>query len=186
MGLFGKNKEEEVPSLPALPAENELVLPSKNDLPEVPTGLPEIETTELPALPYIEPKGTYPVITQPITPAQGMQKSHFDLRKPIKPLSPPETPIINEFEPEPEPINRPRKTTTKPSEPIYIRLDKFETTVETFEEIKNKIIEIEELLQKTKEIKQKEEQELTEWEREIQMIKTRIETIDKNIFNKLD
>ncbi len=41
-------------------------------------------------------------------------------------------------------------------------------------------------LQKTREIKQKEEQELEEWEREIQIMKSRIASIDQTIFNQLD
>ncbi|GAI51278.1 unnamed protein product, partial [marine sediment metagenome] len=75
---------------------------------------------------------------------------------------------------------------TKKSEPIFIRLDKFQTAIEIFEEIKTQVQEIDNLLKKTKEIKIKEEQELSDWEREIQIIKSRIDLIDKNIFNKLD
>ena len=78
------------------------------------------------------------------------------------------------------------RPSTKRAKPIYIRLDKFETTVESFSEIKNKIIEIESLLKQIKDIKIKEENELNEWERELQVIKARIEFIDKNIFNRLD
>ena len=63
MGWFSKKKEgeeqEEVPKLPELPEQNSLVLPSKEDLPELSKisnkdkELPEIETNEinLPQLP---------------------------------------------------------------------------------------------------------------------------------------
>lgn len=193
MGLFGKNKKEEegeIPSLPELPTtDRDLVLPSKADLPEVPAGLPEIETQELPSIPNIEPIKTPQEIIKTAVSAPKMQKSRFDIKEtgplpPLKPLKQPDLPRTLEITPEgPKTFGR---QIIKKAEPIYIRLDKFETTVETFEEIKNKIEEIEELLQKTKEIKQKEEQELIEWEREIQMIKVRIESIDRNIFNKLD
>lgn len=74
----------------------------------------------------------------------------------------------------------------KENKPIYIRLDKFKAGLESFEEIKNKIRDIEELLLNIREIKQKEEIELNEWEREIQIIKSRIESIDSNVFGKLD
>jgi hypothetical protein len=74
----------------------------------------------------------------------------------------------------------------KKAEPVFIRLDKFETTIEAFEEIKGKIIEIEDLLKKIKEVKTKEEEELVNWEKDIQIIKGRIDSIDKNIFSKLD
>jgi len=78
------------------------------------------------------------------------------------------------------------KSYSKEAKPVYIRLDKFNETLKTFEDIKYKIKEIENLLQKTKEIKTKEEQELAEWEREIQIIKTRIDGIDKNIFDRIE
>ena len=77
-------------------------------------------------------------------------------------------------------------THTKEIEPIYVRLDKFQTTVQAFQEIKTKVEDIENLLTKIKDIKEKEERELNEWENEIQIIKSRIEAVDKNIFDKLE
>ena len=47
-------------------------------------------------------------------------------------------------------------------------------------------MEIEKLLIKTKHIRAKEQEELEDWEREIKMIKTRVESIDKSILHKLD
>lgn len=189
MGWFSKKKEveeqEEVPKLPELPEQNNLVLPSKEDLPELSRisnkdkELPEIKTdeTDLPRLP--EPEfGFQEPIKKPITKPQEMQKSKFS-PLPKVPFKKPE----HEIKPEPMLPTQPPKIKEKP---IYIRLDKFEATEESFEEIKNKLIEIESFLKKIREIKTKEEQELEDWEREIQVIKTRIESIDKNIFNKLD
>ena len=78
-----------------------------------------------------------------------------------------------------------KKVFTKDTEPIYIRLDRFQTTIESFEEIKSKINEIESLLNKTKEIRAKEERELEEWEHELGAIKSKLDLIDKNIFEKV-
>jgi hypothetical protein len=203
MGLFGKKEKEEIPSLPELPETNELVLPSKDDLPDVPPGLPEIETSNLPGLPTIEvnempqqqiknaisspgelaiPNSQVPAISAP---PQAMQKSKFEITKSPQQMKNQSLPRTIEIEPG-KPMRNFERPATQKAEPVYIRLDKFEVTVSVFEEIKNKITEIEESLIKTKEIKQKEEEELIEWEREIQMIKTKIDSIDKNIFNKLD
>lgn len=190
MGWFSKKKEveeqEEVPKLPELPEQDNLVLLSKEDLPELPKisnkdeELPEIKTNEtnmLPKLPEPEFEFQEP-IKKPITKPQEMQKSKFS-PLPKVPIKKPET----EINPEPRLPTQPPKIKEKP---IYIRLDKFEATEESFKEIKNKLIEIESFLKKIREIKTKEEQELEDWEREIQIIKTRIESIDKNIFNRLD
>ncbi len=78
------------------------------------------------------------------------------------------------------------KTEIKKPEPIYIRLDKFDTTNETLKEAKNKIRKIEDLLKKIKETRKKEETELEEWEKEIYIIKTKLDFIDKDVFNKLN
>ncbi len=197
MGLFKKKKEEteeaipKLPELPKLPKSELPVLPSEY-LPDVPAGLPQIETQPvpkeiqtLPTLPDLpdsknEKNFNQNMIKNEIEKPErlpGFQKSNFP------------NPKIN-FKPKrtlelSPPIIRTPKLTKK-AEPIFVRLDKFQTTIEIFEEIKTKIQEIDNFLKKTKEIKTKEEQELSEWEREIQIIKSRIDLIDKNIFNKLD
>ena len=177
MGWFSHKKEEipiETPQLPELPSiENEF--PANQSL-----GTPPVEISPLPNSPpkNIEIKST-------INSPGEMKKSNFN---PIEsqitsppthnPITPIKTMELSEN------IQIPKLT--KKAEPVYIRLDKFETTIDAFNEIKNKILEIEKLLRKTKEIKMQEEKELDDWERELQIIKTRIESIDKNIFNKLD
>jgi hypothetical protein len=203
MGLFGKKSKEEVPSLPELPSSGELVLPSKDDLLDSPPEVPEIEVNDLPPLPKMGnselpqeqikntisppdlPTNNLPVPDMP----EKMQKSNFEIPKPSKKHL---NAIGKEDLPRTIEIEKGMSNQTferalvKKAEPVYVRLDKFEETVEIFEEIKKKIKDMEEVLQKTREIKQKEEDELIEWEREIQIIKTRIDSIDKNIFNKLD
>lgn len=73
------------------------------------------------------------------------------------------------------------KSLPKKEDSVYIRLDKFQATMQAFRDILTRIREIEDLLARTKEIKTREEKELEEWEREIQAIKIRINSIDKEI-----
>ena len=194
MGLFKKKKEVEteediptLPELPELPGAPELpTLPSEY-IPDVPAGLPEIETYSL--------SQTLPTLhSNQIKRDFNQQTIKNEIRRPEIPKST-LMPSISQNTPrtiEPkrtlELSTPPKKIPpmTKKLEPVFIRLDKFQTTLETFEEIKEKIEEIEELLSRTREIKQKEEQELADWEREIQTIKARIDLIDRTIFNKLD
>ncbi|MFA6022938.1 MAG: hypothetical protein WC781_02515 [Candidatus Pacearchaeota archaeon] len=70
----------------------------------------------------------------------------------------------------------------KKAEPLFIKLEKFESTISTFNEIKMKISEIESLLRNIREIKLKEEKELSDWEKEIEMIKARLDQIDREVF----
>ena len=76
--------------------------------------------------------------------------------------------------------------TTRKIEPIFVRLDKYETSLESFNEIKRKLIQIETLLHDIKEIKRREDIELEEWEKELQTIKVWLNNIDKTLFSKLD
>ena len=74
----------------------------------------------------------------------------------------------------------------KKSEPVFIRIDKFEESLNVFEEAKQKISEIERMLEDIKELKETEEKELSNWEREMQHIKTQIERVDRDIFSKIE
>jgi hypothetical protein len=74
---------------------------------------------------------------------------------------------------------------SKKQEPLYIKLEKYENVISTFNEIKLRITEIESLLKNIKEIKMKEEKELDDWEREIHTIKSRLEQIDQEIFKDI-
>jgi len=75
---------------------------------------------------------------------------------------------------------------SKKIEPVYIRIDKFKTAIQGFQETQKRVAEIESLLKNIKETKQKEDEELRKWERELETMKARIDSIDNGIFSKLD
>jgi len=199
MAWFKKKKEqetqEEIPKLPGLPEPVKFSLPT---LPEPISNETQKDLPELPTLPELKTETNFNpnIIKQEImAPKKEMQKSQFNNINPSS-IKTSNQPTYHQPPNYPQQIKsqkaitslkiNPPKSRIKEAEPIYVRLDKFEASLESFEEIKRKITEIEEILRKTKEVKQKEEQELEEWEREIQIIKSRITAIDKTIFNKLD
>ena len=187
MGWFNKKKKEDeldASMLPELPDISEFNLQSQ--LPEVPPGL----SNELLSLPPIQPPSLPPIqlpFSQTINPLSSKPvpggKIIRSKQLPYQKFSPTNYPIKEEFMEMEEPQFE--SSIHKKIEPLYIRLDKFETIVNSIKEMQNKIREIEELLSRTKEIKIKEEKELEEWEKEIQGIKSRMDFIDKNVFNKL-
>ncbi len=71
------------------------------------------------------------------------------------------------------------------TEPIFIRIDRFEEALKIFNETKKKIFEIERILEDIKKVKEKEESELKTWEDEIRSMKEQIEKVDKDIFSKI-
>jgi len=72
------------------------------------------------------------------------------------------------------------------AEPVFVRIDKFQNALKSFNEIKKQIAAIEDYLGEVKEIKAKEEQELEEWDKEIIEIKSKLDSIDREIFDKLE
>ncbi len=71
------------------------------------------------------------------------------------------------------------------TEPIFIRIDRFEEALKIFNETKGKILEIDRVLEDIRKVKEKEESELKIWENEISYIKEQIEKVDKDIFSKI-
>ena len=74
----------------------------------------------------------------------------------------------------------------KKTEPVFVRIDKFEQTLKTFEKAREKVTEIESMLKNIKKLKESEDKELAEWARQIQTTKEQIERVDKEIFSKIE
>ncbi len=72
------------------------------------------------------------------------------------------------------------------AEPIFIRLDKFEDSLNTFQKTKDKINEIEKMLRDIKTLKDEEEKELEYWEQELKSIRSQIDRIDEDLFSKIE
>ncbi len=183
MGLFSRKKKKEEEQ------KQEGEIPTLPELPELPTMAPQLQpigeprisekpttqeigtiTPTIPELPGIETKIPKPITTPPKP-------------LPLPPITSPMTREINsETSSEIAPLFKP---VPKKIEPLFIKLDKFEGAMNTLEDTKQKISEIESLLTNIKEIKSREEQELTNWQKEIQEIKIKINTLDKELFGKL-
>lgn len=180
MGLFKKKqKKEEIPKLPELP--EPLELPK---LPEVETSYPK----NLPQLPQ------YPSNTLGNQLSQNTIKEAVTGKKEgevgaanLPQLHKIKSPLGSELH-KISPIETPKKIEkrTKSKKPVFIRIDKFEESLDIFEETKNKIMEMEKMLIEIKELKEKEEKELSEWEAQIQTIKNQTEKVERDIFSKIE
>jgi len=82
---------------------------------------------------------------------------------------------------------KPRMPQFKPisKEPVYIRIDKFEEALNMLSDAKNKVSEMEDMLRHIKKIKEEEENELKDWEAEIQKIKSDFEKMDNELFSRI-
>jgi hypothetical protein len=74
----------------------------------------------------------------------------------------------------------------KMKEPIFVKIDKFKDALASFELIKEKLAEIDNLLKKIRETRAQEQAEFDSWEKEIEEIKARVEGIDAKLFSKVE
>ena len=131
-------------------------------------------------------------VPKPNIPMPPVQKQNYSQNDSyIQKFKPPQIQDIGEFQNQNQSTNR-FEGSIKPvvknmvprdkEQPVFIRLDKFQATIDAFRDIRSKIREIEDLLAKTREIKAREEKELDDWEREIEAMKIKIEAIDREMF----
>lgn len=198
MGWFSNKKEEKSSSLPELPdlPEN-LVLPEKEDVEfkrplSVEVGPIPQESQRIPPRPRINDDFNQQQIKRAVTERNKsfgeMQRSKFEItpskiKEPGFEASEYEIPklVRNILRKE-----TPKKVIGKRGESVYIRVDKFESALDIIEQIKTKITEIERALEKTRRINEQEEAEIQSWESEIQHIKLKLESVDKEIFNDIE
>lgn len=168
-------KKEEFGGVPELP-----------ELPPLPEFSSDIKTrsdikNELPPLPsfpssYIGEKMTSEAVKHAI---KGPEEFKVNISKmpkrtrEIEETFPVRTSVVKEISPSIKP------------EPVFIRIDKYQNALSQLQEIKKRLMEIDNLLKDIKEIRTREEAELQQWEEEISDAKTKLNNIDKTIFQKI-
>ena len=71
------------------------------------------------------------------------------------------------------------------SEPLFVRIDKFQDAKKNLEEIEKKLRDMEAILVKIGETNEREEKEVAGWKEDMRTIKSHLEEIDSNVFNKI-
>lgn len=188
MGLFKRNQKEnmEIPQLPELP-----------DLPK----LPEINdnpTNRLPLYPNsFNQKFSQNLIKEAVSgkeegDEEAWEADEFVREQEMRMMQQPplKKPMIERYDESKEqeiPSEfRHIAKQMKKTEPLFIRIDKFEESADSFEKIREKIFEIDKLLKDVKKIKEDEEKELNLWEEKVQTMKRQMEKIDKDLFSKIE
>jgi hypothetical protein len=196
MGLFTKKETvPEIPSAPSLPElPDSLIQPEKKSLPELPSfpinpknedlNQEMVKSAVADQSTLIKPEGEQGI---PDFPKASIMEGAI----PPKPFPTPEAPTF----PTPNIPSEPRVMDSLPSvaaarpaqtnEPIFVRIDKFQASQENFNDIGQKISEIESVLQKIKEVKIREEEELKGWTEDVEKIKLKLGEIDSDIFSQI-
>ncbi len=170
MGLF--SKKEKVPEIPPAPSLPEIPeLPRQiNELPSFPQNMKENINREMVKSAVDDIYSDKDVNVEELP----RDFDFDDIEEKIPPL--PNQSRVQEIS---QSIERELK------EPIFVRIDKFQKSQKDFEQIKKKMKEIESVLGRIKEVKSKEDDEISSWSRDLEMMKSKLSEIDENIFNKL-
>ena len=169
MGLF--TKKEKIPELP-----------SSRELPALPIPPEELMTHELPTFPSdIHDNINQELVKSAVYNPEGEKEVDIEELPRDFSFGQQETGIP------PLPLQMSREMLREmPKETgVFVRIDKFQKAQKDFEQIKKKIKEIESVLGKIKDVKSKEDDEISSWSRDLEMIKSRLEEINENIFNKI-
>lgn len=166
------DKKKNDHGLPDLPMSSRPTIPMKR-MPDIPEVHIEEDIHQLPSFP-----------DSPIS--KGF--SQTAIREAVSAEEQESAPIIKEqWEPMPlpqenMPIMPPKRMAE--NKPIYVRLDKFQAAKKTLDELRTMVTESEELLKKVRELKIREDQELSAWEKEMQLIRARINNVSADIFDR--
>ena len=155
--------EKEVNGVQELPRNFKFQQPRESSIPPAPEQAPEQQQSESPGIPSIPAKPQEPRTLEmhgqehTYAPGQGIQAP-----------------------PAPHPhAKRPV------NEPVFVRIDKFQESKKSFDDIRKKLKNIEQVLGKIKDIKLKEDQEVALWTEDLEKLKIRLDEIDTDIFNKI-
>jgi len=185
MGLFGKKKvdKKEVPSLAELPKLPKL--PELNSLKK-----PQEEFHQLPNFPSSSFGKKFS--QDSIKEAVKGEDNDFESFNPDEIIEGSlKKPQIRELEDEVEaeemgePRRIGRRNVAVETEPIFIRIDRFEDAMKIFNTTKRQLSDIEHILENVKRVKSEEEKEIQGWENNLKNMKSQIEKVDRDIFSKI-
>lgn len=185
MGWFSKKDEKgsekipELPDLPKLPG-----LPSIPSIPSLPTGNSKTQLPQLPKFPSspVGEKFSQNAIKEAVGGEEEGDSNDFQDGM----MKLPSRNMTSELGEPPKTVHEKVTPQRHSNEPVFIRIDKFEESLKTFDHTKEKVAEMEKLLKDIRRVREQEEHELEQWENEIQNIKERISRVDENIFSKIE
>jgi hypothetical protein len=69
---------------------------------------------------------------------------------------------------------------------VFVKIDKFHSAKKAMSSVKERLAEIENLLKKLRETTTKEEVQLISWEKELDIVKSKVREVSENIFEKVE
>ena len=182
MGLFSKKGDNnsdfgKLPDLPALPKSITSYQQNNNS-----------QINDLPSMTQNSNKWNIQAVKEAVSSSQNNNIPTQDFSDEV---SSGNREVIGSGVPRTRPINYPLPPASSQQnnnrrEPLFVRIDKFESALRDFEDISIKIKRVEELITEIKELRDREDREFSEWEKDLQVVKSRLDSIDRTLFSQLD
>jgi len=80
----------------------------------------------------------------------------------------------------------PRTPTSPKTAHVFVQISKFHSAHKSLTAAQKKLEEIDSLLKRIRETRMREEQELSAWEKELASVKSKVQGVTENIFEKMD
>lgn len=154
MKLFAKKKEEAKTELPPLKFPE---FPKEQKVPSYEPGVTPGEATS---------------IKEAVSP-----RLEIPIRKPVARIPTFSQPIGRE-----RPAYEEREGIQKRGQTLFVKIERYKDATAKMDHIKDKIMEAERVLKKLDEMKRKEDEELIRWHQDLEVIKTKILSVDKSLF----
>jgi hypothetical protein len=164
----------------------------KKGLPDLPPAKPvfspqmkkdEVEEKESPKLPSFPEFPEKKEIADAISPPEELESSEEE-KDELPEL--PEMPESKMWKPKALPVSKEITTDDGRRKDIYIKIDRFASAKRALNAAKEKLSEMDELIKKIRETRMREEQELASWEKEVDAVKSKVEDVTTNIFEKTE
>lgn len=160
MNLFSKKKEEAKPELPPLKFPE---FPKEKKVPSYESEVTPQEAASLKeavAPPNLEIPIRKPMPKAPVTPAM-----------PKEPMAP-----------EGQEYGDPHEELQGRGQTLFVKIERYKNALAKMEHIKDKLMEAERILANLDEMKRQEDQELTKWHQDLSLIKNKLLSVDKGLF----
>jgi len=169
--FWSKKEEKEEKHLPDLP-------PLK---PRFLVEEPKIESQPLPSFPDVPMKEGF---FQAATKEAVAEKEHPSYPDTIPKVNEIDSDVMieNALKSNPDVLSKSRGKL----EDVYVKIDKFHSARKALTQARSKLEEMDVLLKKIREVRMREEQELSSWEKEVDLVKAKVEEVTENIFDKIE
>jgi hypothetical protein len=180
MGLF--HKKEKVPEIPLasnVPELPEVSRSVSSELPSLPKGLGEQANRAM-----VKSAVNDLDLPQEVEDENGIQELSKDFKFEESVLQPPTDLIPSLPKQEAKPVSVNNSDVSMSNDPIFVKIEKFQIAKKELQEINKNIKSVEAVLGKLNEIKSREDKEVTQISESLSSIKTKLASIDSNVFKK--